>query len=228
MSTQSKREAAARAWWKSPGHDTAQALADATCTAHGYACPVDGTLGTLLGALSLWLAWAKADAAKPAPAREADALEGVVWRSPWAVYVFHAIVGGGPVMHPDDTDVLDGVAKGVAADVIAAHARAQLDATATECSDAGYYARAQLAREAHEAAQPAALTLDEIRKAAKARGYRVVHESGWERPDVVLAFLTAYAAMTEGDANRWLDERPSSQAVIAILGALGVTPAVLS
>mgnify|MGYP000895595771 FL=1 len=228
MSTQSEREAAARAWWKSPGHDTAQALADATRTAYGYACPVDGTRGTLLGALSLWMKWCREDAAKAAPAREADALEGVVWRDPRAVIAWaEQDWSDRPTRKPNGFEAM-GVSDADAR--VANEVRGGMGWTLAITSAIAAHARAQLAREAHEAAptQPEALTLDEIREAAKARGYLVVHESGWERPDVVLAFLTAYAAMTEGDANRWLDERPSSQAVIAILGALGVTPAVLS
>ena len=71
MSTQSEREAAARAWWKDPSHDTAQALAEATRAVYAYACPQEGTLGTMLGALSLWMKWCREDAAKAAPAQPA-------------------------------------------------------------------------------------------------------------------------------------------------------------
>lgn len=244
MSDQTTREAAARAWFKNPTRETFVALWALVQAGREFEMPNGPSVLDWTQACADWLAWAKADAAMTpdAPAREADALEGVVWRSPWAVYVFHAIVGGGPVMHPDDTDVLDGVAKGVAADVIAAHARAQLDAAATECSDAGYYAHAQLAREAHKAApvQPAALTLDEIREAAKARGYQVVHESGYEAPGAVLAYIEHALSLSDADGDRYLEcfdeiedgDKPAERAAMAVerdrLRALGVTPAVLS
>lgn len=151
MSTQSEREAAARAWFANSTHATAHALVDAIQTRHGYACPDAEQMGTALGALSAWLAWAKADAAPVAPA----------------------------------------------------------------------------------------MTLDAMREAAKAHGYRLVHESGYEAPATVLAYITHALTLSDADGDRYLEcfddiedgDKPAERAAMAVeaasLRALGVTPAVL-
>ena len=79
MSTQSEREAAARAWWAHPCHDTAARLLSVCETGYGFRCPPGhgGQLaGTVPGCLSLWAAWCSADAASAAPTQpEALTLE---------------------------------------------------------------------------------------------------------------------------------------------------------
>ena len=91
------------------------------------------------------------------------------------------------------------------------------------------HARAQLAREAKAA--PVAVTLDAMREAAKAHGYRLVHESGHDDPSAVLAALIVGASLSEDDAmtvTMALSSEEHARAGIARLRALGVTPAVLS
>jgi len=67
-------------------------------------------------------------------------LKGVVWACPWSVYVFVAIPGGGPPLHPEDAKWLDalGGTAAEASEVIAAHARAQLDREAQEIAEQDY------------------------------------------------------------------------------------------
>lgn len=114
--------------------------------------------------------------------------------------------------------------------VIAAHARAQID------------------RESAPVAPSAPMTLDAMRDAAKGLGYRLVHESGYEAPASVLAWLEARDACDRADdardaavrkvgdpdravvADRVLNTGATNDFAfeIARLRALGVTPAVLS
>jgi len=237
MSTQSEREAAARVFAAGGAFKGFDAAVDAP---EGWYLP-DGTDSGENGWVELdevldrWKAYVRAlDAAKTpdAPAREADALEGVVWRDAAAV-LRHA--------ECDTADEWDDVAGGDRQRYTSAWNALGHDEAAHVTIAA--HARAQLAREAHKAAptQPEALTLEQARAMCREAGDTVV-EAEWVSAPAVLryceateAFIAAqnaeraaFMTLCEEDRRRFSEGIADPPTVAAILRALGVTPAVLS
>lgn len=255
MSTQSEREAAARAWFAEPTHDTATALlALIEPDAGGWYCQTGGYRGTMEGALSAWLAWAKADAAKvdakPAQELAADALEGLRAALNGFVLIDAAKMLGWCLGSGSATDVADlpPPEADQAFRLARIRDRSGVDRETWRAA-LGAHARAQLAREAHEAApaQPAALTLEQARAMCREAGDTVVEappRPNYVKPAEMLAWFEASVAVRKaakhmGDAasrcamqdrDAWT-ETPDDCTVESEIGrlrALGVTPAVLS
>ena len=226
--TQEQREAAARAWYDKPTGNTYRALAAAIEDGVSIFTPDGrGDCGTLDAAVSRWLAWAKDDAAKPAPA-PVDALDGVVWETPGGVVDYTT-----PGLSPQNARPISNRDRDLALRIGAGHGR-----------EINAHARAQLAR---EAAKPApAMTLEQATTAALAaelerRGATVTlpKVGGYERPDLALAQMEAWRDLSDADRVRMIRvcgaEYSKNQRIeegfdaeIARLRALGVTPAVLS
>ena len=160
-------------------------------------------------------------------AREADALEGVVWENAEAVLQYTSVGWAGTPKKISDRDqALVAMCPPGWTAIIAAHAHAQL------------------AREAREAApvQPAALTLEQARAMLESAGATVTMPKigGFERPDLALARAMSTRGMSDADRWRYTDifngrddgdlraDDDCLDAEIARLRALGVTPAVLS
>ena len=226
--TQEQREAAARAWWADPCHDTATKLLAVCETGYGFKGPnPDGIMGgTMQGCLSMWLAWAKDDASKPVPA-PVDALEGVVFFDAADVLRtaenWGSTEGGRGLVEHDWVVFRSG------------HTLASIAA----------HARAQLARESAPA-QSAALTLEQARAMCRGAGDTVVEappRPNYVKPAEMLAWFEASVAVRKADkhmgdaASRcamqdrdaWT-ETPDDCTVESEIGrlrALGVTPAVL-
>lgn len=216
MSDQTTREAAARAWFDVPCLQREFDLRDALRNgSSGYYWPNGATAGSDVGLLSMWLAHVRALDAKPAPV---DALEGVVWRdagkmAEWAeLPTYTSPIDFG--VDSEDHEALIGLRASPSDRQLAAHARAQL------------------ARESAPTAPVApAMTLDAMREALDAMGYRVSHKSGHDDPGAVLTALLVGVTLSEEDAHAVtcnLSLEDAAHAEIARLRALGVTPAVLS
>lgn len=236
MSDQTTREAAARAWFAEPNKDTYSRLYTAMWidALRGFYTPISGSSMEWRSALSLWLAWAKADAAKAAPTREADAPEGICWIAPERLIDYVGACG------EQDAPASFGVSPTYLATV------ARFGSLWDPDNPAIAHARAQLAREASAApTQPAALTLEQARAMCREAGDTMVTASGYEDPAVTLAWLEAhnvaeraanarsdvYDRVPEHDRKWWRGQAAQGETVtdeIARLRALGVTPAVLS